>query len=164
MIIQERLKELLHYDSETGLFTWLIATAQRIKVGDIAGSINSNGYIIIRIDSKNYRAHRLAFLYMTGKFPENDADHKDTNRTNNKWENLREATRSQNMMNGTKRKDNNSGFKGVGFHKLTGLWRARINLDKEEIYLGSFSTPELAHDAYTKAANEKFNIFARVNG
>lgn len=94
-----RLKEVLHYNPETGIFIWLKTLSNRTKVGYNAGTHKNNGYMRIDIDGYFYYAHRLAFLYMTGEWPKNEIDHIDNIRDNNKWENLREVTRSQNNKN-----------------------------------------------------------------
>ena len=86
---QEKLKSLLRYDPETGLFCWLVAKAHNVKAGAQAGSPNAKGYIVIRIDGMNYRAHCLAYLYQTGFWPEHRAVHIDRNTSNNRWSNLR---------------------------------------------------------------------------
>ena len=108
MITQARLKELLTYDPETGYFTRNV-NVKGANAGERAGTITAKGYIAIGIDRKHYLAHRLAFLYMTGEWPKELVDHKDTIKINNKWENLREATNSQNKRNVGARKTNKSG-------------------------------------------------------
>ena len=120
-----RLKELVDYDSETGIFTWKPRKwAYGAKAGTEAGWRDWKGYVIITLDRVNYRAHRLAWLYMTGEWPSQDVDHKDRNKANNRWINLREATRSQNMGNQSLRDCNTSGVKGVSWDKKTGKWVA----------------------------------------
>src|SRR5579863_2482235 len=100
MLTQERLKELLHYDPDTGLFTRLVTVAAfGAQKGKIAGNVDKKfGYCLIRIDGRGYLAHRLAFLYMTDSIPE-EVDHRDLNRSNNKWINLRAARHVDNMRN-----------------------------------------------------------------
>jgi len=93
MITQKELKELLHYNPDTGIFTRLIKTASSVQIGDVAGCKHkANGYIIINVLGIPYRAHRLAWLYMTGRWPKHQVDHDDHIRHNNKWSNLFEAT------------------------------------------------------------------------
>ena len=110
-ITQERLKELLEYNPDTGIFKWKVSRRNTRK-GATAGTVN-HGYIRIQIDGKIYMAHRLAYLYMTGNFPEHQIDHDDRTRNNNKWLNINSATQSQNMQN---RNDNNKVI-GVYWHK-----------------------------------------------
>src|ERR1017187_11030261 len=122
MLSFSRLIEALDYSPITGQFTWLKETKNgnvvRRRVGDIAGSIDKvSGYSTIRLDKKLYQAHRLAVFFMTGEWPEQDPDHRDNVRENNRWANLRPATRSQNAANGRVHRDNVTGLKGVTFRK-----------------------------------------------
>lgn len=136
-ITQERLKELLDYDPDTGVFTWKISRKGIKK--KIAGSMHKNkGYLIIGLDSKDYKAHRLAFLYMEGYLPENDVDHIDRNRINNKWNNLREVSRSCNLRNCNISKINTSGITGVSWSKQLNKWKAQITILNKNISLGYF--------------------------
>jgi hypothetical protein len=149
MITQEQLKEILHYDECTGVFVRIGRSTERVKIGDIVGSVNLSGYVIINIDGDKFRAHRLAFLYMTGEFPKNMVDHIDGVRDNNRWGNLREATSSENMQNQIRaRIDNKSGFLGVTRHKPSGRFAARIQLNGKVTSLGYYDTPEEAHEIY----------------
>jgi HNH endonuclease len=159
-LTQQRLKELLRYDPETGEFWWMVAAAQRISSGDKAGHKNVRGYIDIRIDGIKYRAPRLAFLYMTGKFPDKEADHKDGDRSNNRWTNLREATSGDNKANTMLRSDNTSGLKGVHWNRRDCNWRAQICANGRRIFLGYFDTPKRAHEVYLAAAKKHFGEFA----
>ena len=161
MLTAARLRELLNYDSETGIFTQL--GRPRIRRGAVAGGINSNGYVLLSVESRRYRAQRLAWLYMTGEWPPNDVDHRDGDRTNNRWTNLRAATRSQNLANQRRRRDNRSGLKGVSFDAERGLWRAQIAKDEKRIFLGRFRTKEEAAVVYARKAVEMFGAFARMN-
>lgn len=94
-----QLKELLHYNPETGVFTWARSVGQRARIGRVAGSKVPSGYIKISVSKRVYSAHRLAWLYMTGSWPENEIDHVDNNPSNNAFSNLRAATKSQNAQN-----------------------------------------------------------------
>jgi len=118
-------------------------------------------YIHIQIDRKLIYLHRLAFLYMTGAMPPNEMDHIDGNGLNNKWENLRACTRSENNQNHAIRSDARSGFVGVGWHNQAGKWRARIKLNGREIFLGCFDDPKEASLAYLAAKN-KVHVFNPV--
>lgn len=151
MLSHERLLELLHYDPLTGWFTWRVRRNQMAEVGDRAGYINTEtGYRVINIGHKLFLAHRLAWFYVTGRWPAVDIDHERGERDDNRWSKLREATRVENMQNlqGPHR-DNKSGFLGVAPAK--NRWAAYIRADGKNRYLGSFKTPELAHAAYLAA-------------
>ena len=165
----ERLRELLHYDPETGIFTWLNSSSGRgrvIKAGAIAGV--GRGHRYIRIGFFGYRnyAHRLAWLYVYGKFPVNHIDHINGNGHDNRIKNLREATHAENHQNTKIRVDNSIGFTGVYFHKTTGKWRAAITANKKTHSLGLFRTPELAYEAYLEAKSKlhAFNPKPRRQG
>lgn len=146
----ERLRELLHYEPETGIFTWLVSNGKRAKVGAIAGTTTSDGYVAIGIGRAQYQAHRLAWLYMTGEWPPHMIDHENTIRTANWWKNLRLATNAQNMQNLRKALPNNKcGMLGVSQRNTT--FSAQIKVGGKKHYLGSFDTPELAHAAYLEA-------------
>lgn len=147
----ERLRELLHYDQETGLFTWRIPRKGTGGVGSVAGRINpGNGYIDICIDYKRHLGHRLAWLYMTGEWPQNDVDHRDRVRANNAWSNLREATRAQNLANASKHKNGAMPFKGI--QRNGKGWQATIMVRGVRKCLGTYATPEKAAEAYRHAA------------
>src|ERR1019366_3934979 len=111
-----RLKEVLRYVPETGLFTWLMKRGSR-AAGSVAGTLRSDGYIQIRLDGDAYLGHRLAWFYQTGSWPTPECDHQDLDKTNNRWTNLREATKSQNKANVNRPISNTSGAKGVCWHK-----------------------------------------------
>lgn len=160
VLTAEELRRQLHYDRSTGNFTWLIARGS-VKPGARAGS-PTGGYIRISVGSRLYAAHRLAWLYMTGEWPVKQVDHKDRNRKNNCWCNLRLATQGQNSANSNIRKDSISGLKGVRWHTHTRLWQARIMKDKHTHYLGYFLSAEEAFKAYCKAARELHGEFASV--
>lgn len=158
----EALRAILHYDPETGHFTWL-EDRGRIRVGDRAGSLQWLGrtaYLYICIDHKQHRAHRLAWLYMTGKWPEDMLDHRDGDGSNNRFANLREATGAQNSQAPNKRMlpQNTSGYTGVSTKKGRNKWNASIAVNRRRIYLGSFSTAEEASAAYL-AAKRRLHAF-----
>lgn len=153
----ERLRELLSYDSVTGIFTNLVDRRRCGKSGDTAGSINGRlGYVQIGIDGRRYYAHRLAWFYMTGEWPD-QIDHIDRNRAHNAWSNLRECSNSQNQAN--RRATSSEGLKGVTWHDC-GKWMAQINVSSRHIYLGLFDSAIAAHTAYCIAAREHFGEFA----
>ncbi|HVM93474.1 MAG TPA: HNH endonuclease [Terriglobales bacterium] len=152
MLTLERLKELMHYDPETGLFHRLVKTSNNANMDAPAGVLDSHGYLECSIDGKRYRLHRLAVFYMTGVWPENDVDHRNTIRTDNRFENLRDVTRVVNMQNKRRPSSNNkTGFVGVYLHKQLGRFTAQIRANGKNTHLGMFDTPEQAHAAYLDA-------------
>ena len=159
MLTQARLKALITYDPETGGMTWNMKRG-RAHRRDHAGYVAPDGYWRITIDGKSWLLHRLAWLYMTGDEPPAIIDHADLDRTNNRWANLREATKSQNNANSHTRARSATGFKGVFHHKRK--FRAQISVDGRCKYLGLFSSPEEAHAAYQRAAEAQYGNFARA--
>lgn len=164
MLTLERLREVLDYSPEDGLFIWKLKVADKVTVGDEAGSISKQrGYIFIGVDGKHYRAHRLAFFYMTGQWPKEQVDHINGVRTDNRWGNLREATASQNQANRSHTRLNKSGFKGVAEHtENKGRWVAYICHHRKTINLGSFESPKEAHLAYKEAAMKLHGPYHRA--
>lgn len=155
VISQIRLKEVLHYNPETGIFTWIKPTAFCIKAGDIAGYKNKLGYVKIVVDKKYYHAHRLAYIYMNGVMPEKYLDHIDGCKDNNKWANLRNATPSQNCQNiKTALKTNSTKLLGVTLTRGRTKYQARIVVNRKIKHLGMFDTAEEAHQAYLTAKRE----------
>jgi hypothetical protein len=161
MLTQARLKELLHYDPLTGWFRWLVNRTGGVKAGDIAGTL-VNGYIRISIDGVKYAAHRLAFLFMEGAFPADNVDHHYEPKTDNRWTNIRPATRSQNAMNSKTPTDNTSGVKGVHYRAKTRKWRVRISVDGKVVNLGSFGTLTYAAKVRRAAERRYYGEFARA--
>lgn len=158
-ISAEEARQLLNYDPETGTFTWRVGRGSA-RAGSAAGTPKGNGYAVIKIYGKNYSAHRLAWLLTHGVWPENQIDHINGRRDDNRLCNLRLATWSENNRNAKRRSDNTSGVKGVSFDKARDRWLARIKTDGYDRYLGRFDTPEEAHAAYCKAAAELHGEFA----
>ncbi len=151
-----RLRELLHYDAQTGAFTWLAPTSKRMKVGDVAGYLDrSTGHVRIEIDGKNFYAHRLAWLYMTGGWPSREIDHINGIKSDARYKNLRDVTHAVNTQNLRRAKRNNrTGALGVHLRKKGGMPRAVITTDGKKTDLGSFDTVELAHQAYITAKRQ----------
>ena len=160
MITQCELKEVLDYNPDTGVFIWKKTVGNRAVIGSVAGHKNNNGYICIKINRKTYKAHRLAYLYMTGNFPENLIDHINHITDDNRWTNLRDATNSQNQFNKAKHKNNTSGYKGVSWDTRNKKWRAKIKCMNKTIHIGCYTTPQEAAEAYKKKAIELFGEFA----
>ena len=146
-----RLVEVLDYDPESGVFRWLISTSNRVKVGAVAGRDNGNGYIRICIDGKNYYAHRLAWFYSHGVWPEKEIDHRNGNGMKNWLSNLRPATHAQNGQNQPLRSTNTSGFTGVSWSKLHEKWESYIWVNCKKVHLGLFRKIENAKKAYLAA-------------
>lgn len=160
IITQERLKEILHYDPETGVFTWLVRTARCVRVGAIASGMDTKGYGRIMIKRKAYKAHRLAWLYVYGEMPKGFLDHIDRNPANNRISNLRETTHAHNLQNQDRcYKGNKLGILGVSYVKADRVYVAHIKLDGLQRQLGRFQTAELAKEAYLKAKMELHPTF-----
>ena len=161
-LTQEVLKEWLTYDPLTGGFKWAKSRVNgKVKIGRKAGCLHPDGYIKIRLFDRMYRCARLAVLYMTGEFPE-AVDHQNLNRADDRWENLRVATRSQNQYNRPIQSNNKCGFKGVFWNRQARKWQAQIGTANKSIYLGRYPTPEEAHEAYVTAAKTLHGEFART--
>jgi len=155
-LTQELLKTVLHYDRKTGNFRWLVKPASRTHIGDLAGCIEPAGYRVIGIAGIGFKAHRLAWLYVYGEFP-NELDHKNRNRADNRISNLREATRPQNGGNAKGRREGR--LKGAYWHKRGKRWASSLCVDGKHIWLGQYATEEEAHAAYCEAAKKKFGEF-----
>lgn len=147
---QGRLKEVLRYDRESGVFTWKISMSSTGQKGAEAGVIGTDGYRKIRIDRRLYTAHRLACLYMTGAWPKDRIDHIDGSKDNNAWINLRQADASENAQNQYKAQSNNkaTGLLGVYFNKERSAYGAKVNLQGRQHHAGYHSSPEEASQAY----------------
>ena len=161
-ITAERLRWLLHYDPETGIFRWRVSNSHRMPVGSIAGA-NSHGYTTIGVDGRRYVASNLAWLYMTSQWPSTGIDHKDQDQTNDRWENLRLADQSQNMANGKLRRDNTSGVRGVSWNKEKGKWEAYVIWKGKQHKCGYFADLEEAKEARDAKALQLHGAFAQLN-
>lgn len=162
-LTQKYLKNILKYDPDTGVWVWIInGNNQFVKVDRVAGCYQKTAGWVIKINTRLYKSHRLAWLYMTGEDPDTkDIDHIDGDRWNNKWNNLRLADDSENQGNQKLAKNNTSGYKGVS--KANKKWYARVYRHGVQYFLGFFNTPEDAALAYNKKALELFGEFARIN-
>ncbi len=152
MLTLSRLKELLRYSKKTGAFVRKI-DCRRHKAGTQSGSVTTLGYVEVQVDGARYLGHRLAFLYVTGRWPENDVDHRNGNRADNAWRNLRDVPHAVNQQN--RRKPtvrNQTGLLGVSPKRAK--FAANICVKGRQTSLGVFLTPEAAHTAYLKAKRE----------
>ena len=158
MITQELLQR--RFDYKDGHLIYKIKTANCIKVGKVAGHLcNDTGYIRIGIQGRLVGAHRLIWIYHNGDIPDSiEIDHSNNIKHDNRIENLRLATHSQNQFNTVKYKNNTSGYKGVYF--CQNKWVAEIKINGKKKYLGRYDTPELASEAYKSAAEEYHKEFA----
>ena len=175
LVLQKRLKELLHYDPETGVFTWLrregksraVSVFNSNYAGKVAGNIqtDSSGHkqISIYFDKKAHKAHRLAWLYVYGKMPKGIIDHINGDSLDNRIVNLREADDFQSAWNKGKPVTNKSGYKGVSLKKKSGKWVAQISYRGKKMFLGYHDTPEEAHKAYCEAAIKLHGEFAKLS-
>lgn len=161
LITIERLKELLDYEPTTGIFRWKVKRVY-IPAGSIAGYLNREGYRVIVVDKVRYQAHRLAWFYFYGRWPEEQVDHINRQKDANEISNLREATNAQNTVNRAAHRTSRSGFKGVTMHRRR--WRAKIKVSGREIHIGRFDSPEEASAAYQAVAHYYFGEFAYAEG
>ena len=145
-LTQARLKTLLRYNKRTGLFFWK-NPAGRVKPGTQVVCTDSNGYIMVRLDGRLYRAHRLAWLWVHGVFPKL-IDHKNRIKSDNRIANLRECSQHENVINRSLCKSNKTGYKGVSFDKQKKLYRACSSYKRQHIFLGYFKSPEEAYKMY----------------
>lgn len=155
MLTQKRLRELLDYDPATGVFSRLVDRAGNARKGDVAGTL-SLGRRRIRVDNRLYLASNLAVLYMTGRWARNDVDHRNRIKTDDRWSNLRMATRSQNNANRVNRS------KGFYWDAVNKKYAAQIKVNGKHIFLGRYRTRRQASAAYADANLEHFGEFARV--
>lgn len=148
-ITQEYLKSILFYNDKTGLFIRKVGISSA-KPGDIAGRADSSGYIQISVKGRRYMAHRIAWLYVHGKWPKHEIDHINRCRSDNRLLNLREATSSQNNWNYSLSIKNTSGFIGVSYDKFHKKYKASIRAYDKQHHIGYFDTANDAHIAYMK--------------
>jgi hypothetical protein len=147
----ERLRELLHYNPETGVFTRRLEWYGR-KPGSVVGTKNGNGRLRCSIDGDGYYLHRLAWLYVHGVWPPEEIDHINRIPDDNRLANLRPATRPENGANRGRQSNNSSGFTGVAWNKKLGKWESYIYHVNKRHMLGRFDDPADASAAYVSAA------------
>lgn len=159
MLTQRRLIEALHYDSRTGVFSWLVPPHNHPRLRGQAAGCDATGYVMIKVDGRAYKAHRLAWLYVHGEWPAMRIDHRDGNPLNNSIENLRPATQAQNCANAAK-------WRGKalpkGVRQMGERYQARIRFERRLVHLGTFATPQDAANAYERAARDLYGEFART--
>lgn len=156
----DRLRELFHYDPDTGVFTYRTRASCCTRIGDVAGSVNTEGYRHIRVYGRAYKAHRLAWLYVKGVWPVGMIDHINGDRADNRFGNLREATRSENLANSRVFRRGKAFPKGVRLSPHG--FSARIQARKQSYFLGYFKSETEAAAAYEVAARNLFGKYARV--
>ncbi len=166
-LTHKRLLEVLTYEPTTGSFFWHVRpegtkTWNTRFAGKLAGVAQADGYLRIVIDRESLAASHVAWFYMTGRWPTTRIDHRDLDKSNNEWGNLREATSSQNSANLPAFSTNKSGLKGAWWNKRKRKWESRICVQGQKIWLGLFDTPEAAAAAYAIAAQKHFGEFARA--
>lgn len=157
---QSRLKELLSYDPGTGEFTWNV-TNGRCVAGTTAGTVGSSGYRQIMLGHRSYLAHRLVWLWLYGDWPKSEIDHINRCKTDNRIQNLRDASASQNACNHHSGKDITSGYAGAFWDQQRQKYRVRIQLDGQRREFRSYSDAEQAHEAYKIAVNQMHGEFSR---
>lgn len=148
----DRLRELFDYDQQTGVFVRKRSIKGGFRVGDIAGTNNGRGYIVISVDGKKYVAHRLAWLYVHGEWPKQRIDHINGEPQDNRLANLRDVSQQVNLQNVRRATSRSlSGMLGAHWDGRRGLWSARIRADGRTVFLGRFNTPDAAQKAYLLA-------------
>jgi hypothetical protein len=162
MLTAERVREVLNYDPETGIFTWRKKTGRKAKIGKAAGVIHSSGRVFMSVDGHKSFGHRIAWLHVTGEWPAEGMtiDHINGDPSDNRWCNLRLATRSQNQANRRPNCNSSSGVKGVEWHPQSGKWRAKIGINRKAHHIGLFTSKEEAGRAYLAEAQKHFGEFA----
>lgn len=151
-ITADEVRRLLHYDPLTGIFTRKVTTCARGKAGAVAGTLNDSGYILIALHSLQYRAHRLAWLYMTGEWPKHEVDHINCVRDDNRWENLRDLpTRINSQNRRHAMKNSKTGLLGASWNAKDQKFAARLKVGSRYLSLGYHDTAEAAHAAYVAA-------------
>ncbi len=161
-VTQERLKEIFNYDQD-GHLLWRKQLGSRTPINGRAGCFNAYGYVVIRVDKRLYQASRLIYLWHFGSLNGMEIDHQDGNPANNKIENLRLCTRSQNNSNKGLPAASTTGFKGVSYEKNRKMYEASITCHNKKKHLGYFCEPQDAALAYNKAATIYFGEFAKLN-
>lgn len=145
------LRQVLNYDPETGKLTWLVRVAPRVRIGDEAGNVTTRGYKKVSVRYRPYQAHRLAWLLTFGRWPNDQIDHINGDRADNRLCNLRECNHSENQQNRKTAKNSTSGLTGVTWHKDQKRWRTQIGVGRRKYHIGHFDSKEEAYAAYLRA-------------
>lgn len=159
MITAERLRQMLDYDPATGVFTWRVKPCRNVRAGDSAGAQRKDGYWRIGVAGEKHLAHRLAWLHVHGRWPDEDIDHINGDPGDNRLANLRECSRSQNLANRRRGTNNASGHKGVFWCSTNQKWAARLTFAGKQVHLGLFGSLEDASAAYARGAREHYGEF-----
>lgn len=162
LVTAAQVRERLNYDPQTGVFSWRVKP-RSAKHGEAPGGYDRHGYLMISIGYRKYFAHRLAWLYVTGEWPREEIDHINGRTGDNRFDNLREATRRQDLMNTRPHKGNRSGIKGVSWYPQTSRWHARIQFKGKQRSLGYYHSRDDAAAAYAEAAKMTFGEFAKAS-
>lgn len=153
------VRSRFYYNKKTGDFLWKTTKSAKTKINTVAGHITEAGHVRIVLYRRSYLAHRLIWLWVTGKWPKYELDHRNGKKSDNRWRNLREATALQNNQNKGKRVQNTSGYKGVWFEKHIGLWRSGVGFKGKLYRCGCFKTAKAAHMAYRQLAKRLHKDF-----
>lgn len=157
---KEELLATFDYDPETGILRWKTAR-KKVRVGDIAGALQKTGYLAIGNAARRAYAHRIIWKMMTGEEPP-EIDHRDWDKSNNRWVNLRAANRTGNTRNQRKLKAGTSKYRGVSWNRRRDAWRAKITVDRRDIHLGFFEDEDAAAQAYRKASEKYHGTFGNA--
>jgi hypothetical protein len=157
ILTAQKVREILHYDPDTGVWTWLRPPAKNILVGSVAGTISVHGYRIITFQGVKYRSGRLAWLYMTGEWPVEEIDHDNRDKTDDRWCNLLDKSRSNNALNRDLQVNNFSGTRGIHFDTARGLWQVQVKKDNVSHFGGRY-------DDYNEAVIARDELASKLHG
>lgn len=160
MLTQEKLREILHYDPDSGAWTWIKPASYNVEVGQAAGTVSFYGYRIITINRKKYRSARLAHLYMTGSWPVFEADHENRCKLDDRWDNIRDLSRSENALNRDTQSNNESGTRGVHWDFDRSKWFVQVKKDNVTHFIGRYDDFDEAVSARDEAVKKIHGDFA----